>query len=235
MDGRFLQGTGQGVRIAVVDSGVHASHPHVQGVTGGIAIAADGTEHEDYVDRIGHGTAVAAAIREKVPAAELFAVRIFDRALSADADVLVKAIGWAARSGMQLVNLSLGTSRADREDLLRAAVASAADAGVIVVAAGPHDGVRWLPGSQPGVISVRVDWTCPRDSYRVDINDGDEDVFYASGYPRPIPGVAPELNLKGVSFAVANMTGFVARALETNPGARLADVIDVLKAAPLVS
>ena len=235
MDARILQGTGRGVRIAVVDSGVHAAHPHVQGVAGGVAIAPDGTEHDDYVDRLGHGTAVAAAIREKAPAAELFVVKIFDRTLSADADVLVKAIGWAARAGIRLVNLSLGTSRADREELLRAAIASAADAGVIVVAAGPDDGIRWLPGSLPGVVSVRVDWACPRDSYRPGPDDCDEQAFYASGYPRPIPGVSPELNLKGVSFAVANMTGFVARALEARPGARLADVIDVLKAAPLVS
>ena len=39
-------------------------------------------------------------------------------------------------------------------------------------------------------------------------------VFFASGYPRSIPGVAPERNLNGISFAVANMTGFVARAAE---------------------
>jgi len=38
--------------------------------------------------------------------------------------------------------------------------------------------------------------------------------FSASGYARPIPGVPPERNLNGISFAVANMTGFVARACE---------------------
>ena len=235
MDARTFPGTGHGVRVAIVDSGVHASHPHVRGVAGGIAIAPDGTEHQDYVDRLGHGTAVAAAIREKVPAAELFVVKIFDRTLSADADVLVKAIAWAARSGMQLVNLSLGTPRADREEVLRVAIDSAADAGVVVVAAGPNEGVRWLPGSLRGVVSVRVDWTCARETYRVVADEGDECVFCASGYPRPIPGVAPELNLKGVSFAVANMTGFVARAIEAYPGARLPELIEVLKGATLVS
>jgi hypothetical protein len=38
-------------------------------------------------------------------------------------------------------------------------------------------------------------------------------VFRAAGYPRPIPGVPPERNLKGLSFAVANVTGVVARLL----------------------
>jgi hypothetical protein len=57
------------------------------------------------------------------------------------------------------------------------------------------------------VIRVAPDPDIARDQYRFD-----GATFYASGYPRPIPGVEPERNLSGVSFAVANMTGFVARA-----------------------
>ena len=30
--------TGKGVRVAVIDSGVHASHPHIGGVAGGVTI-----------------------------------------------------------------------------------------------------------------------------------------------------------------------------------------------------
>jgi hypothetical protein len=37
--------------------------------------------------------------------------------------------------------------------------------------------------------------------------------FRATGVPRPIPGVPPERNLKGLSFAVANVTGILARLL----------------------
>ena len=36
----------------------------------------------------------------------------------------------------------------------------------------------------------------------------------ASGFPRPIPGVPPERNLKGLSFAVANATGLLALTLQ---------------------
>src|SRR6267142_2027653 len=50
--------TGKGVLIAVIDSGVHAAHPHVRGVAGGMAIREDGTILDEYVDRLGHGTAV---------------------------------------------------------------------------------------------------------------------------------------------------------------------------------
>lgn len=205
--------TGRGVRVAIIDSGVHAAHPHVGSVAGGIAIDADGVEGDDYVDRLGHGTAVTAAIREKAPGAELYAVKVFHGSLSTSIATLVHAIDWAARSGMHIANLSLGTARAEHETVLRDAVARASARGMAIVAAYEDEGVRWLPGSLPGVVPVLLDWTCPREAYRVCGMKG-AIVFGASGYPRPIPGVPPERNLSGISFAVANMTGFAARVRE---------------------
>ena len=64
-----------------------------------------------------------------------------------------------------------------------------------------------------GVISVDVDWNLSRDQYRISQENGSP-VFYASGFPRPLPGIPVSRNLSGISFAVANMTGFVARACE---------------------
>ena len=199
------------VRVAVIDSGVYASHPHVGGVAGGVAIDEQGHESDDFVDRLGHGTAVTAAIREKAPDAELFAVRVFDRTLTTQIATLVHAIEWAARSGMHVANLSLGTANVAHEALLRGVVERTSRLGLIIVSARDDEGVRWLPGSLPGVVPVQLDWSCPRDAFRrVDVDGAP--VFRASGYPRPIPGVAPAKNLHGISFAVANMTGFVARA-----------------------
>jgi subtilisin family serine protease len=211
---KSVSGTGRGVRVGIVDSGVHAGHPHVGGVAGGVAFAADGREVADYVDRLGHGTAVTAAIKEKAPDAELFAIKVFDGALVTDVRALVSAIRWASQSGIRLVNLSLGTARPEHESVLLQTVDRARDAGALVVAASEDDGVRWLPGCLPGVVPVRVDWTCPRDKYRVETDSAGRVLFRASGFPREIPGVPPALNLKGISFAVANMTGFAARALE---------------------
>jgi subtilisin family serine protease len=208
--------TGRGVRIAVIDSGVSTAHPHVGGVAGGVAIGDDGREHEEaeaWVDRLGHGTAVIAAIKEKAPEAELYAVKVFDYTLSTRLDRLVRAVQWAARSGMHLVNLSLGTSKREHEAVLADVVHEAAARDVVIVAAHEADDVRWLPGSLPGVLAVQVDWSCPRDRFRVTERPGGGTLFRASGYPREIPGVPPERNLKGISFAVANMTGFAARAL----------------------
>jgi subtilisin family serine protease len=229
--------TGRGVRIAVIDSGVFATHPHVGGVAGGVSIALDGAEDGDYVDRLGHGTAVTAAIKEKAPDATIYAVKVFDRALSTSVATLVRAIEWAARWEIRVVNLSLGTQRAEHERALAAAVALAARYGVIIVAADSNETpegerVRWLPGSLPGVIAVISDWDCPREVFRVsELEEDGRTIYRASPYPRPVPGVPPSRNLKGISFAVANMTGFVARVLESAPTATIEDVHRLLREA----
>jgi len=212
--------TGRTVSVAIIDSGVNAAHPHVRGVAGGVGIGPDGSEHADYLDRLGHGTALAAAIREKAPAAELYAVKVFDLALSTGITALVAAIDWAARRGVQLANLSLGTARGEHEETLRACVARAAERGVWIVSAREQDGQRWLPGCLPGVVPVRLDWDCPRQSCRLDVAPDGAWVCCASGFPRGIPGVLPERNLKGMSFAVANVTGLLAQALEAAPRPR---------------
>jgi subtilisin family serine protease len=198
------------VRVAVIDSGVYAAHPHVRGVDGGVGIDEDGALRADYVDRLGHGTAVTAVIKEKAPAAQLYAVKVFDRALSTPITSLVAAVDWAAREGMHLANLSLGTVRLEHEDVLKDAIQRAAARGLTLVSARDDAGVRWLPGSLPGVVPVQLDWTCPRDSYRIAEVDGTT-IFRASGFARPIEGVPLERNLNGISFAVANITGLIAR------------------------
>ena len=167
------------MKIAIIDSGIHADHPHVGGIAGGIAIAGD-----DLTDRLGHGTAVAGAIREKVPDAELYAVKIFDRRLSTNFAILEKALEWCVENEMDVINLSIGTNKP-------------------------------LPEIAPLIVSpqmVQPDPACPRDKYFYR-----QGIFYASPYPRPIPGVPVEANLQGASFAVANMTGFVVRALADTP------------------
>ena len=199
-------------RVAIVDSGVYAGHPHVQGVAHGISLVA-GADAADYVDRNGHGTAVAGAIREKAPAADLIAVKIFDRALAATAMDLARAIEWAAAQHAHLINLSLGTTNPAHADRLQSAVSAARAGGAAVVAAAEQGGLPSLPGSLRGVISVNLDWECDRHMVVVDGASPDVVRLRTSGYPRPIPGVSPERNLKGISFAVANATGLIARHL----------------------
>jgi subtilisin family serine protease len=215
------------VRVAVIDSGVHAAHPHVNGVAGGVGIDAEGREHDDFVDRLGHGTAVTAVIREKAPLAEILAVKVFDRELSASGPALVAACEWALKWQARLLNLSLGTLNQDFDAALRRVAAEGRKAGAVIVAAAPEDDKQWLPGALPDVCKVTVDWTLPRDRCRGTITPDGVVTIAASGFPRPIPGVPPERNLKGLSFAVANATGLLAALLSSESSE--ADPVDTLR------
>lgn len=197
------------MKIAVIDSGINPDHPHVGGVTGGVWIGPHG-ESEDYVDRLGHGTAVAGAIREKVPEAELLAVKVFDRALSANIGAIIRAIEWSIAQQAEVINLSLGTQNQARRMQFEQVLGRSPD--VALVSAFEHQGHLLLPGSLRPVIGVVLDNECARDAYTAGMRN-ERPVFFASGFPRSIPGVPPEKNLNGTSFAVANMTGFVARML----------------------
>ena len=181
------------IRIAIVDSGIHAGHPHVGAVAGGVDFTGG-----DVTDRLGHGTAVAGAIREKAPEAQLYAVKIFDTRLSAGIDTIERALAWCIAHEMDLVNLSLGTANPEHRARFEAAIG----AGLMVISV-----AGMLPGTLDGVIAV-APGDCSRDAYLYE-----NGTFIASPYPRPIPGVPPERNLQGPSFAVANMAGFAARAL----------------------
>jgi hypothetical protein len=184
----------------------------VQGIAGGVGIDDHGEPHGDFVDRLGHGTAVTAVLREKAPDAALFAIKVFDRELRATGTALAAAMRWARLADVHFINLSLGTTNADHEPALADEVRRAVGAGVVVIAAAPDARHRWLPGALPGVIRVTADMEIPRDTCRATRDEAGGIVIIASGYPRPIPGVPPERNLKGSSFAVANATGLLARA-----------------------
>ena len=190
----------------MIDSGVHASHPHVGAVEESVCLD---PQDGDTVDRLGHGTAVAAAIRDIAPGTTLIVGKIFDRSLSTNAATLARGIDWAVERHARIINLSLGTANPAHSASLGESVARAAAAGAIVVSARESAGVVWLPGSIEGVASVVADSSLERDELEID-----EQGFSAAPYPRPIPDVPRERNLSGVSFAVANVSGFLARLLE---------------------
>lgn len=190
-------------RVAVIDSGVHLAHPHIGPVAGGAAFGPSGAT---YSDALGHGTAVMAAIQEKAPEAEYYALRVFHSALRTRVEYLLEALEWCVDNRIDIVNLSLGTANPDHAPRFKAFL-QRADQVTIVAAAGS------LPGSLAGVLAVDLDPQCDRNSYHYHAATG---VFAASGHPRPIPGVPQQLNLQGISFAVANLTGFAARACQTH-------------------
>jgi subtilisin family serine protease len=199
-------------KIAVVDSGINPQHPHIGRIAGGISFShqKDGScDPADFLDRLGHGTAVAGAICEKAPSADIYAVKVFDRSPATSSTNLLAALAWCLDEHMHFINLSLGTVNPAYAGAFTKLVARAVKHNITIVAAYEMNGEPAYPGSLAGVIGVLMDNTCRRDEARVCERDGRK-VWLAAGYPRSIPGVPPERNLYGISFAVANVTGILA-------------------------
>ena len=225
IDGDALRAaTGHGIRVAVIDSGIATNHPHVGEVSAGVALVGD--DPSDTADRMGHGTAVAAAIRDLASGVELIPVRVLDRELATSARILSRAIHWAVEARVHIVNLSLGTSNQAHVPLFRDALHEARTHGVCVISAANHGGTPWYPGALPHALGVVASAAIQRDAIRV-VRSGAGAVIEASPLPRSIEGVPVERNLMGVSFAVANATGLVARSFEA--GAPRGSVEELLR------
>ncbi len=187
------------IGVAVIDSGVNPRHPHVSGVVAGRCFV-PGELPAHCLDYLGHGTAVAGAICEKTPDVALYVAKVFHQQLSTSIDVLMEAFDWCLDQPVAFVNLSLGTSNEAHGEPFARRIAEAGARGIRIVAP-----AGTLPGTLPGVIAVTWDDTIPRETY--------SPTYAACGWPRPIPGRPPNQNLHGISFAVANVTGCLARQL----------------------
>jgi hypothetical protein len=226
----FSDCTGAAVRVAIVDSGINGAHSHVQRVAGGVHIAGhpDGGLgfDSDFRDLLGHGTAVAGILRAYCPDVELYAVRVFERTLTAYAHVIAAAIDWAAEQRMQVINLSLGTGNRDHYELLRAACERAERAGATIIAAADSGAGQMFPASLANVIAVCGDERCRWGEYLP--STGGVARFRAHPAPRPLPGRPQQRNLHGHSFAAAHISGLAARIRQARPQATAAELIAML-------
>jgi hypothetical protein len=224
--------------VAIVDSGVHAGHPHLAGArVSGYSVDADADPEaapgalrrsDDFADRTGHGTAVAAALHRLAPAAPILAVRVLDADLRCAAATLAAAIVAAARSGARVLNLSLGSGEASSAGLLRDAVGEAAALGAVCVAAAHPRGRPLWPADFPAVISALGHAGCPlQDLFCV---AGPLPRFVAHPYPRPVPGRAPADNLSGPSFAAVHVAARVAILLSGRPAMGFDELVAALRA-----
>ncbi|MBZ5700764.1 MAG: S8 family serine peptidase [Acidobacteriia bacterium] len=225
-------GSGKGVKVAVIDSGINAQHSHVQRVAGGVRILlGPGGALEflpDWQDSLGHGTAIAGVLRAKAPDVELYSVKVFDRQLRTQAEIVAAAIRWAADNRMDIANCSLGTAEAAHRPLLQRACEYAAGRGVIVVAASESPDAELFPACLPGVISVAGDENCGWDEFYA-CGRGTP-AFRAHPSPRPLPGRPQERNLRGHSFAAAHIAACLVRLCEQLPPAERHRVSGILLA-----
>ncbi len=230
----FSKLTGRGVKVAIVDSGIDQSHPKVGPVSGGadISIGAEGQivyVEEDFTDRAGHGTACAGIIRKKAPAVELYSVRIFDASLSARGEALVAAVRWATENGMNVVNLSLGTTDVAFRESIDEACGEAVEAGVILVAAEHNEGLESYPAVLSGAIGVAGGKIYKKYGYYY--RPGERVECVARGDEQRVCWLdRKEILIGGTSYAAPHITGIVALIREAYPGANPEKVRQVLKA-----
>ncbi|WP_456845005.1 S8 family serine peptidase, partial [Cellulomonas sp. P5_C6] len=140
--------TGSGVVVAVLDTGVSATHEDLTGsVLPGIDLV-DGDS--DATDEHGHGTLVAGivaahgnngkGIAGTAYGAKILPVRVLDETGNGNDETIAEGISWAVAHGADVINLSLGGPEV--APLLRSAIVSAVAAGVVVVAAAGNDGTE---------------------------------------------------------------------------------------------
>lgn len=174
----WTRGTGAGVLVAVVDSGIDADNVHLSdAVVGGIDLVRDGEDAQGLSDTNGHGTAIAGEIAAReysgsgvvglAPSVDLLSVRVFrgtdDQSVEAgfgpSSSRMAEGIRYAADAQAQIINVSMSDFTASPE--LEQAVAYAGSRGSLVVASAGNrataadttDGPRY-PAAYPGALAV---------------------------------------------------------------------------------
>jgi subtilisin len=110
----FEGGTGRGVTVAIVDSGLETDHPALHGrVVESVAVEmVDGEPNvvaDDSGDLFGHGTACGSIILGLAPEVDLVSVRVLGADLRGKGAAFLAGLEWATERGVQVANLSLSS------------------------------------------------------------------------------------------------------------------------------
>jgi subtilisin family serine protease len=208
---------GDNVLVAVIDSGVDATHPELAGaVVGSLDTLKPPFAAHD------HGTAIAALIagRERLtgasPAARILAVRAFDPAGgSAEGTTfnILKGLDWSAARGARVINMSFA---GPADPAIARSLAAARKKGIVLVAAAGNAGAKsapLYPAADPNVIAVTA-------------TDSADKLFDGSNRGRHIAVAAPGVDVliavpnggyqvsTGTSYSAAEVSGIVALMLQ---------------------
>jgi subtilisin family serine protease len=228
----WTDSTGQGIKVAILDTGIDTGHPDLN-VKGGINII---NERKSYKDDNGHCTHVAgivAALDNEIgvigvaPNADLYAVKVLDRSGSGWLSDIIDGFDWCTQNDIKVINMSFGSTVGNL--LFEAAVKAVNLFGIIqVAAAGNEGGAVNYPAKYPEVIAVSA------------VDSGDSFAYWSNFGPEvdlAAPGVAINSTYKGGSYKVASGTsmsaphvaGAVALKLQQNPSLGPAGVLAKLK------
>jgi serine protease AprX len=207
--------TGQGVTVAVVDTGIDQLPDFSGRLIGGVDLTGGG---DPFQDSYGHGTFVAGLIAGdgassngqysgEAPGANLVSIKVAGANGLTNLGTIIQGLQWAvdhqALYQIKVLNLSLGfqSSESTVVNPLDLAVSAVWNAGITVVAsagnAGPFNGTILSPGDDPLVITVGAldDMGAATDS-----TNGDEMTDFSSAGPTSPDGwVKPDLVTSGRS------------------------------------
>ena len=149
---------GQGVKVAVLDTGISGTHIDLKGRVKRRVNFVDGSRR----GMDGHGTHVAGIIAAIVnnrgivgvaPAVELYDLRAFGPDGTANISDIIEGINWAIEHKIDIINMSFGTE--ENNFALRNAIRQAHKAGIIMVASAGNNGKSLeYPAAYKEVISV---------------------------------------------------------------------------------
>jgi subtilisin family serine protease len=226
------------VDVAVLDSGIDATHPDLAGRVAA-AFGADKVDGEPVIapqahpanhDQFGHGTAVASIIANIAPNARIVDYRVLGFDNTGSGDALVAALKAAVDAGHRVINMSLA-AKAEFASKLQPLCDRAYRAGQIVVAAKRNMPLvdMGYPAELTSVISVDRDAFATNLGLRYTPNATIE--FVAHGEQVTVAASGGGYTTKtGTSFATPAVAGIVAVLLGAHPDLRPFDVKSLLRA-----
>lgn len=214
-------GDGAGVRIAILDTGLDASHPDFSrlNLAGSWKAGVAHCEEKSPADPVGHGTAIAGIIHRLAPRAEILAVTVLDPDQRQQRhEVIRSGVRHAMREGAAVLNCSFGVpGTAYTLPLYKDWTDRAFHDGHLVVAASSNDdpaAPEW-PAFFPQVLAVAAGELAPGE---LEWCEGHPVPWKAagSGIEVPVPG-GGHARVTGSSFAAAHVSGLLARLLSAFP------------------
>ncbi|HEX7135594.1 MAG TPA: S8 family serine peptidase [Iamia sp.] len=213
----FGDSTGAGVRVAVVDSGIEADHPALGRSVdrdGGVVVTVDDDGHVavtpgPHDDVYGHGTACAGIIHALAPDAAITSVRVLGPDLTGRAAAFHAGLSWAVDEGFDVINLSLGTTKAEWALAFHELCDRAYFGGSFVVTAANNIRRTSYPSLFSSVASVAC--TTTRDPLRFHVNPAPPTEFLARGIDIEVPWRGgTTTTTTGNSFAAPHIAGLAA-------------------------
>ena len=230
--------TGRGVTVAVVDSG-SGPHPDLAEnlLPGRSFMNSTETQDGNDIDASGHGSHVAGIIAAAAnngiggsgvaPNAKILPIKVLDQAGQGDARDVATGVRYAADSGAQVINLSLGG--ATESPSLTQAIQYANDKGALVVAAAGNGGATDKP-KWPASLDLTIAVTAVDSSRNVTSFDqrGDYIDIAAPGASIVSTAKGDYVALSGTSMAAGFVAGAAALLFAAEPRVSNAQVRDIL-------